>query len=264
MRVCAVKLNSCKGFNFTAYTAVKDLNNFVGRFSDTRSTGERKNMNDLKSLYLKSIGVEYLPRSESPVKTGEEHGKDALDALREEIGDCQRCPLGKVRKNLVFGVGNPEAELVFVGEAPGRDEDIQGEPFVGRAGQLLTRIIDAMGLSRDRVYICNVIKCRPPGNRDPLPDEIGQCEPFLRQQLDILNPRIVCALGSFAARTLLNTEEKISQLRGRLHAYNGIPLIPTYHPSYLLRNPQAKREVWQDVQKVMEILGLPLRRGGTQ
>jgi DNA polymerase len=221
-------------------------------------------MTDLKELYLKSIGVQYLPCSEPALETGGEKGMDTLDSLRETIGDCQRCPLGKGRINLVFGVGSPEAELVFVGEAPGRDEDIQGEPFVGRAGQLLTRIIDAMGLSRDQVYICNVIKCRPPGNRDPLPEEIEECEPFLREQLNILNPRIVCALGSFAARTLLKTEGRISQLRGRLHTYNGIPLIPTYHPSYLLRNPQAKRDVWQDIQKVMEILGLPLRRGGTQ
>lgn len=219
-------------------------------------------MADLNTLYLKSIGVEYLPRPESPVATVGENGRGTLRALREKIGDCQKCPLEKDRKNIVFGVGNPDAELVFVGEAPGRDEDIQGEPFVGKAGQLLTRIIEAMGLTRDQVYICNVIKCRPPGNRDPLPDEIEQCEPFLLEQLEILNPRIVCALGSFAARTLLSTEERISKLRGRLFAYNGIPLIPTYHPSYLLRNPQAKREVWEDIQKVMEILGLPLHRGG--
>jgi uracil-DNA glycosylase family 4 len=221
-------------------------------------------MAGLMKLYLESIGVQYLPRPEPPAGSHGEHGQKELDELREEIGDCHRCPLSKGRKKLVFGAGNPEAELVFVGEAPGRDEDIQGEPFVGRAGQLLSRIIGAMGLSRDQVYICNVIKCRPPGNRDPLPEEIAKCEPFLLKQLEILNPRIVCALGSFSVRTLLKTEGRISQLRGRLHSYNGIPLIPTYHPSYLLRNPQAKREVWEDIQKVMEILGLPLPREGTQ
>jgi len=180
----------------------------------------------------------------------------ALEALRGEIGDCRRCPLSTGRKNLVFGNGNPDAELVFVGEAPGREEDIQGEAFVGSAGQLLTRIIGAMGLSREQVYICNVIKCRPPGNRDPLPSEIERCEPFLKRQLDILDPRIICALGSFAARTLLRTEERISRLRGRVLEYNGIPLVPTYHPSYLLRNPHAKRDVWMDIQKIMGILGL--------
>jgi uracil-DNA glycosylase family 4 len=219
---------------------------------------------DLKKLYLESIGVRYLPRHEPPADSQEERGQKALDDLREEIGDCQRCPLGKGRNKLVFGAGNPEAELVFVGEAPGRDEDVKGEPFVGKAGQLLTRIISAMGLTRDQVYICNVIKCRPPGNRDPLPEEIEKCEPFLLRQLEILNPRLVCALGSFSVRTLLKTEGRISQLRGRLHTYNGIPLIPTYHPSYLLRNPQAKREVWQDIQKAMEILSLPLPGRGNQ
>lgn len=220
-------------------------------------------MTYLRKLYLESIGIQYLPRPEPPRLTESAHsspdGRETLETLREEIGDCQRCSLSEGRTSLVFGAGSPEAELVFVGEAPGRDEDIQGEPFVGRAGQLLTRIINAMGLSRDQVYICNVIKCRPPGNRDPFPEEIARCEPFLKRQLDILNPQIICALGSFAAKTLLKTDAKISQLRGHVHTYNGIPLIPTYHPSYLLRNPQAKRDVWQDVQKAMEILGLPVR-----
>jgi uracil-DNA glycosylase family 4 len=218
-------------------------------------------MSYLKRIYLESIGVDHLP--------GAGHGKacmacaaarpkrEALESLRAEIGDCRRCPLHKGRKNLVFGNGNPEAELVFVGEAPGRDEDLQGEAFVGSAGQLLTKIINAMGLKRETVFICNVIKCRPPGNRDPLPSEIEKCEPFLEAQLDIIRPRVICALGSFAARTLLRTEERISQLRGRTREYRGIPLIPTFHPSYLLRNPEAKRDVWMDVQKIMEILGLP-------
>lgn len=217
-------------------------------------------MSHLKRIYLETIGIEYQPfpgigRPGEPCSQSLGKGA-ALEALRGEIGDCRRCPLSTGRKNLVFGNGNPDAELVFVGEAPGREEDIQGEAFVGSAGQLLTRIIGAMGLSREQVYICNVIKCRPPGNRDPLPSEIERCEPFLKRQLDILDPRIICALGSFAARTLLRTEERISRLRGRVLEYNGIPLVPTYHPSYLLRNPHAKRDVWMDIQKIMGILGL--------
>jgi len=219
-------------------------------------------MSHLKRIYLESIGIDY--QSHSGIMGPEEPSapspgkRDALEALREEIGDCRRCPLSAGRKKLVFGNGNPDAELVFVGEAPGKEEDLKGEAFVGSAGQLLTRIIGAMGLSREQVYICNVIKCRPPGNRDPLPSEIERCEPFLKRQLDILDPRIICALGSFAARTLLRTEERISRLRGRVLEYNGIPLVPTYHPSYLLRNPHAKRDVWIDIQKIMGILGLPV------
>jgi DNA polymerase len=158
----------------------------------------------------------------------------------------------------VFGAGDPGARVVFVGEAPGRDEDLQGEPFVGKAGHQLTRIIAAMGLARDKVYICNVIKCRPPGNRDPLPEEIAMCQPFLVRQLEIIGPKVICALGSFAARTLLNSDSSISRLRGRFHDFNGIPIMPTYHPSYLLRKPQVKREVWEDIQKIMELLGLPV------
>ena len=216
-------------------------------------------MTCLRRLYLESIGLDYDPRLPGPAGgplpliTKEE----GLKELREELGDCQRCPLARGRRNLVFGGGSPEAELVFVGEAPGRDEDISGVPFVGRAGELLNKIIAAMGLSREKVYICNVIKCRPPGNRDPLPLEIEICKPFLERQLEIMGPRVICALGSFAARTLLGTEERISLLRGKIWEYQGIPLIATYHPSYLLRNPQAKRDAWADIQKVMEILGLP-------
>jgi DNA polymerase len=151
----------------------------------------------------------------------------------------------------VFGVGNPCAELVFVGEAPGAEEDAQGVPFVGAAGQLLTRIIEAMGLRRDDVYIANIIKCRPPANRNPQPDEIASCEPFLIAQLDIIAPKVICALGTFAAQTLLKTKEPISRLRGRWHAYRGIPLMPTFHPAYLLRNPGDKKIVWADVKLVM-------------
>ncbi|MGZ3635885.1 MAG: uracil-DNA glycosylase [Syntrophales bacterium] len=177
-----------------------------------------------------------------------------LGEVRSELGDCQRCPLGRVRTNIVFGEGNPNAEIAFVGEAPGGDEDIQGRPFVGRAGQLLTKIIAAMGLKRSDVYICNILKCRPPGNRNPKPEEITACEPFLVKQLEAINPRVICALGTFAARTLLKTDVPITVLRGKFHSYHGIQLMPTYHPAYLLRNPEAKKQVWEDVQKIMKAL----------
>jgi DNA polymerase len=177
-----------------------------------------------------------------------------LNEAREDLGDCRRCPLADTRRNIVFGEGNSDAELVFVGEAPGGDEDMQGRPFVGRAGQLLTKIIVAMGLKREDVYICNILKCRPPGNRNPLPEEIAACEPFLIRQLEAIKPKVICALGSFAARTLLKKDVPITALRGHFHDYQGIPLMPTYHPAYLLRNPEAKKPVWEDVQKIMELL----------
>ena len=180
----------------------------------------------------------------------------SLEAIREDMGDCQRCPLGAVRKNLVFGVGNPHAALVFVGEAPGADEDSEGIPFVGRAGQLLTKIIEAMGLTRQDVYICNILKCRPPGNRNPEGPEIAACEPFLIRQLQAIAPRAICALGAFAAQTLLKSDIPISTLRGKFHTYAGIKVMPTYHPAYLLRNPSAKKLVWEDVQMVMDELGI--------
>jgi len=178
----------------------------------------------------------------------------ALEAVRAELGDCRRCSLGGLRHRLVFGEGNPHAELVFVGEAPGADEDAQGRPFVGRAGQLLTKIIAAMGLKREEVYICNILKCRPPGNRNPQPEEIAACEPFLIRQIEAIRPRVLCALGGFAAHTLLKSEAPITVLRGRFQAYQGIPLMPTYHPAYLLRNPGAKKQVWEDVQAIMKAL----------
>jgi uracil-DNA glycosylase family 4 len=179
-----------------------------------------------------------------------------LETVRTDLGDCQRCRLHEGRRNIVFGTGNPKAKLVFVGEAPGQEEDLQGLPFVGRAGQLLTKMILAMGLTREEVYIANIIKCRPPQNRNPMPDEIASCEPFLIAQLETIRPGMICALGTFAAQTLLRTQDKISKLRGRFHQYNGIPLMPTYHPAYLLRNPQDKRIVWEDMQKIMDELGL--------
>ena len=177
-----------------------------------------------------------------------------LPDIRADLGDCRRCPLCKTRTNLVFGEGNSHAGLAFVGEAPGADEDMQGRPFVGKAGQLLTRIIVAMGLQREDVYICNILKCRPPGNRNPKPEEIDACEPFLIRQLQAIRPKVICALGTFAAHTLLKTDVPISLLRGRFHSYQGIPLMPTYHPAYLLRNPGAKKQVWEDVQKIMKAL----------
>jgi len=185
------------------------------------------------------------------IKLGQEiSAVSNLDSIRQELGDCQRCRLHASRTRIVFGTGNPHAELVFIGEAPGREEDLQGEPFVGQAGQLLTRIIEAIGLSRQEVYITNVIKCRPPENRNPALEEIAACEPFLIKQLAAIRPRLICALGTFAAQTLLKTEAKISALRGRFHVYQGIPLMPTYHPAFLLRNPQKKRDVWEDMKKL--------------
>jgi len=179
-----------------------------------------------------------------------------LEELRAEIGDCRRCKLCQGRTKIVFGVGNPRAELVFVGEGPGRDEDLKGEPFVGRAGQLLTEIITkGMKLRREDVYIANVVKCRPPENRNPEPDEIAACEPFLVKQLDLIKPRIIVALGTFAAQTLLKTKTPISRLRGVWHTYQGIKLMPTLHPAYLLRNPNDKRLVWQDIQAVLREMG---------
>ncbi len=190
-------------------------------------------------------------------------GAAALQVARDELGDCQRCKLAPKRTNLVWGVGNPDAALVFVGEAPGADEDRTGEPFVGAAGQLLTKMIEAMGLGRSDVYICNILKCRPPGNRNPEPDEILQCEPFLKKQLAAIRPRMIVALGKFAAQCLLRSDAPISRLRGSWREYEGIPLMPTYHPAFLLRTPSAKREVWNDLQQVMsrfDELGLPRNR----
>mgnify|MGYP001315098161 CR=1 FL=1 len=189
-------------------------------------------------------------------KAGRPASAESLDRLRMTIGpDCQRCKLHALgRTQVVFGVGNANASLMFVGEAPGGDEDAQGVPFVGRAGQLLTRIIEAMGLKRDDVYIANVIKCRPPGNRNPEPDEVETCEPFLFEQIDAIKPKAIVALGKFAAQALLRTADPISRLRGRVFEYRGAKLIPTFHPAYVLRNPSSKREVWDDMKLVMRLL----------
>ncbi len=182
-------------------------------------------------------------------------GSEPLARIRSALGECTRCKLAGGRTKLVFGVGDPAAQLVFVGEGPGADEDREGEPFVGRAGQLLTRMIEAMGYRREQVYIANVVKCRPPGNRNPEPDEIAACEPFLRAQLEAIRPRVIVALGKFAAQTLLRDTTPITRLRGRWAEYQGIRLMPTFHPAYLLRSPEEKKKAWEDLQLVMKELG---------
>jgi DNA polymerase len=186
---------------------------------------------------------------------------DTLLKIRTDLGECTRCKLHKTRNTIVFGDGSANAELVFVGEGPGHDEDVQGLPFVGRAGKLLTQMIEAMGLQRKDVYICNVVKCRPPENRLPEKDEVGECSPFLLRQLDAINPKVIVCLGACAAQTLLETNRGISQFRGQWLDFRGRKLLATYHPAYLLRNPSAKAEVWKDLQKVMAVLGLEPRKG---
>jgi uracil-DNA glycosylase len=202
------------------------------------------------------------PSAASPSPAMAEGERPTLDQIRRELGDCQRCKLCSGRKNIVFGVGNPRAELVFVGEGPGEQEDLQGVPFVGAAGELLTKMIGAMGFHRDEIYICNVVKCRPPGNRNPEPDEVRACEPFLRAQLKAVEPKVIVALGKFAAQTLLRDSTPISRLRGQWREYQGIQLMPTFHPAYLLRQPMEKRKAWEDLQQVMKLFGKqPGKRG---
>jgi uracil-DNA glycosylase family 4 len=185
-----------------------------------------------------------------------------LEQVREEIGECTRCKLHKGRNSIDFGVGSPKARLMFVGEAPGEDEDIQGFPFVGKAGQLLTKMIEAMGLRRDDVYICNTVKCRPPNNRNPEPDELAACEPFLKGQLAAVKPEVIVTLGKFAAQALLRDQTPITRLRGQWREYEGVPVMPTFHPAYLLRSPGEKPKVWDDLKQVMKKLDLPLPKGG--
>jgi DNA polymerase len=202
-------------------------------------------------FYQKELGVEALPRSTPRSET--------LEIVREELGNCQRCGLSATRKHIVFGEGSETARLVFVGEAPGYEEDSQGRPFVGKAGQLLTRIIAAIGMTRDEVYITNVVKCHPPRNRLPRPDEIACCYPFLSKQLRIIRPKVICALGNAAAQTLLGTNAGITTLRGTFHTWENIKVMPTFHPAYLLRNPERKREAWDDMRAIQKELA-----GGTQ
>jgi DNA polymerase len=200
-------------------------------------------------------GFECSPKSLDKLSNWTRHAmtlSESLEDIRVDLGDCRRCKLASGRNHIVFGKGNRSAKLVFVGEGPGFEEDQQGEPFVGAAGRLLTRIIDAIRLSREQVYICNIIKCRPPGNRNPEPEEIESCVPFLERQLAAIQPDFICALGKFAAQTLLKSDMPISRLRGRFYDYNGIKLLPTYHPAYLLRNPDKKRDVWEDMKMLMK------------
>ena len=211
--------------------------------------------------FLAETGCTGFDCEKKSLEAIESWGKDrafipeTLEQIRADIGDCCCCKLSNSRKNIVFGAGSPSARLVFVGEGPGFEEDKTGKPFVGAAGKLLTKIIQAIKLTREQVYICNIIKCRPPGNRNPEPDEIKACFPFLERQIAALKPDFICALGLFATQTLLETKEPISKLRGRFHDYKGIKLLPTYHPAYLLRNPDKKRDVWEDMKKLMNEMG---------
>jgi len=218
-------------------------------------------ISNLKSYldYLKGIGIESLALSENRVSHYSSPSTTfslSLQEIQRELGECRRCKLHRTRRNLVFGEGNEKATLMFIGEGPGYDEDVQGRPFVGKAGQLLTKIIQSIHLQREEVYITNIIKCRPPQNRNPDPDEIKSCHPFLLKQIDAIHPEIVCALGTFAAQTLLKTTAKITALRGKSFDRAGIKVIPTYHPAYLLRNPERKREVWEDMKQIYEFLSV--------
>lgn len=194
-----------------------------------------------------------------PSKEDQTALKDRFDLLAGQVKSCTRCDISKTRKQPVLGEGNLNARLVFVGEAPGADEDQQGRPFVGAAGKLLTKIIESIGLKREEVYICNVLKCRPVGNRNPAPEEIRNCNPYLEEQLEIIKPELICALGTFAAQTLLNTKESIGRLRGQQHTYKEIPVIPTLHPAALLYHPQNKRLVWEDMKTIANFLNLPIK-----
>jgi len=200
--------------------------------------------------YRKSCGINYFQKPEEQKSGLSEDNQSLLDKVVEEMGDCKRCKLHSMRKNIVFGVGNSNARLMFVGEAPGAEEDEQGMPFVGKAGQLLTKIIEAINLKRSDVYIVNIIKCRPPSNRNPDEDEITTCISFLKKQIEIIAPEIVCTLGNIATRALLDTDLEVTKLRGRFHERSGLKVMPTYHPSYLLMDSSKKRETWEDMKKV--------------
>jgi uracil-DNA glycosylase family 4 len=214
--------------------------------------------------YEGSETMNELPASLPLITAIPKIGEGTLQTIREDIGDCIRCKLHKGRTKIVFGDGHPQAKLLFIGEGPGRDEDLQGLPFVGRAGKLLTQMIEAMGLQRSDVYICNVVKCRPPENRAPEKDEVAACSPFLFRQIDLVAPKVIVCLGSIAAQTILETTRGISQFRGQWLEFRGRKLMATYHPAYLLRNPAAKSEVWKDLQKVMAELGLEVKKKSAQ
>jgi uracil-DNA glycosylase len=222
--------------------AVAELRSYVAWAAEV---GER--IASLPAVAPPAIAADQVPKKLPVVE---------LDSVRVEMGECTRCKLHRTRTNIVFGVGNPRARLMFVGEAPGEDEDLKGEPFVGKAGQLLTKMIEAMGLRREDVYICNTVKCRPPNNRNPEPDELDACEPFLKGQLASVKPEAIVTLGKFAAQALLREQTTISRLRGQWREYEGVPVMPTFHPAYLLRSPQEKGKVWDDLQQVMKRMGL--------
>ncbi len=219
----------------------------------------------MKDLIVQALREEarftggFLLLPEDRAMPGESSKTGALDAVRKRLEGCQRCPLCRTVRHVVFGEGSPDASVMFIGEAPGAVEDETGRPFVGPAGRLLTDIIEkGMGLRRSDVYIANIVKCRPPGNRDPLPEEIGGCSGFLDEQIGVIGPKVIVALGRIAAQTLLATETPISRLRGRFGEYRGVKVMPTYHPSYLLHNPARKRDVWEDIKTVMQELDIPL------
>ena len=221
--------------------AVEEVKNYLCFLAETGCTGFDCKKKSLETIECWGRDMTFIP--------------ETLEQIRADIGDCYCCKLSNSRKNIVFGAGSPIARLVFVGEGPGFEEDKTGKPFVGAAGKLLTKIIQAIKLTREQVYICNIIKCRPPGNRNPDPDEIKACFPFLERQIAVIKPDFICALGIIATQTLLETKEPISKLRGRFHDYKGIKVLPTYHPAYLLRNPDKKRDVWEDMKKLMNEMG---------
>jgi uracil-DNA glycosylase family 4 len=255
-REMGIEWVSCRSAPPTSKGTATDLE---GGISPVRSKVVQKNITGLdqgnKGEQAKTLSLfeEFL---------GNRHNDDTLEKIREDLGDCRRCQLCSTRTHIVFGSGNPKAQLVFVGEAPGADEDMQGLPFVGKAGQLLTKIIESIGLNREEVYICNVIKCRPPNNRFPEKDEITTCSPFLLRQLEAIRPKIICCLGAAAAQTVLRTKSSIGWLRGRFQDYRGAKVLATYHPAYLLRNPEAKRDVWEDMKKIRAVLEGLERTGG--
>jgi DNA polymerase len=221
-------------------------------------------MSDLKSdlrnalMFYRELGFEYLPVNEqalmASLRAGQAPQVMTLDAVREEIGDCRRCRLAENRTHIVFGEGSPDADLMFIGEGPGREEDLQARPFVGEAGRLLTSLIEKLGMKRDNVYIANVVKCRPPMNRDPAEDEIAACIPFLKKQIEVIGPKAIMTLGRISTHALTGVSIPISRMRGHFFSYGDIPVMPTYHPAYLLRNRKAKWDTWDDAQKVMKVI----------
>ncbi len=240
-----------EGFARRATPYGVDNSEAKGTESQGQTARPKASTNETAPPYTPS-GTRNLSLFEDPFKHS--GSVETLKDIRQDLGDCRRCKLCSARTHIVFGSGSPEAKLVFIGEGPGADEDAQGLPFVGRAGQLLTKIIESINLRREDVYICNVIKCRPPNNRFPEKDEVAACSPFLFRQLEAIKPQVICCLGAAAAQTILNSKSSIGWLRGRIHDYRGAILIATYHPAYLLRNPEAKRDVWEDMKKVKSFL----------